>query len=105
MTTHLTGVIANGSPCVRAGGTLHRMPATRQPVREWLAELQPCPHCGAVFGCGCIDWLQWMAANVCPECGGTGCDCVTAAEMAAVMARIDADPHGVNNLSSLDIPF
>ena len=61
----LRGYVINGSPCVLAGGRLHRMPATRQPVREWVAELAaltPRPHCGARGGCDCLDWLEWMAA-------------------------------------------
>ena len=59
----LRGYVINGSPCVLAGGRLHRLPATHQTVREWAAELAsltPCPHCGARGGCDCLDWLEWM---------------------------------------------
>ena len=104
-----TGMIVRGTPCIATATGLHPIPRVHQPAAPWVAAVddgvQPCQHCGAVFGCDCLDWPEWMAANVCPECGGTGCDCVTDAEMAAVMARIDADPHGVNDLDGLDIPY
>ena len=81
----LRGYVINGSPCVVAGGRLHRLPATHQPVREWVeAEVWP---------------------DLCPECGATVCDCVTPAEMAALLARLDADPHGSNDLTGIEIPF
>ena len=81
----LRGYVINGSPCVVAGGRLHRLPRTHQPVREWVeAEVWP---------------------DLCPECGATVCDCVTPAEMAALLARLDADPHGSNDLTGIEIPF
>lgn len=81
----LRGYVINGSPCVVAGGRLHRLPRTHQPVREWVeAEVWP---------------------DLCPECGATVCDCVTPAEMAAQLARLDADPHGSNDLTGIEIPF
>ena len=81
----MRGYVINGSPCVVAGGRLHRLPATHQTVREWVeAEVWP---------------------DLCPECGATVCDCVTPAEMAALLARLDADPHGSNDLTGIEIPF
>ena len=82
----MRGLIVNGSPCVVAGGRLHRLPATRQTVREWVeAEVWP---------------------DLCPECGATVCDCVTPAEMAALLARLDADPHGdLLVFSDCEIPY
>ncbi len=81
----MRGYVINGSPCVVAGGRLHRLPRTHQPVREWVeAEVWP---------------------DLCPECGATVCDCVTPAEMAALLARLDADPHGSNDLTGIEIPF
>lgn len=78
----MRGLIVNGSPCVVAGGKLHRIPATRQTVREWVA-----------------------AVDVCEVCGGATCDCVTPAEMAALLARLDVDPHGENDLDGIGIPY
>ena len=86
MAKRLHGLMVFGSPCVTAGGTLHRLPATRQPVREWAAGLP----------------------DLCPECGAEVCDCLTPAELAALLARLDADPHGVNDqedLSNLELPY
>ena len=85
----MRGLIVNGSPCVVAGGRLHRLPATRQTVREWVAQMEAWP-------------------DLCPQCGAEVCDCLTDDEMAALlarMARLDADPHGSNDLSNLDIPY
>ena len=62
----MRGVFVNGSPCVVAGGKLHRLPATAQTVREWAAELAslpPCPHCGLRGGCDCLGWIEWMSAG------------------------------------------
>jgi len=42
---------------------------------------------------------------VCPECGSLVCDCITAEAQAALLARIDADPHGLNDLDNISIPF
>ena len=80
----MRGYVINGSPCVMAGGTLHRMPRTRQPVREWVEGLP----------------------DLCPECGATVCDCLTPAEMAALLARLDADPHGdLSAWQDCEIPY
>ena len=79
------GTITSGGPCVQVGAALLPLPNTRQPVREWVeAEVWP---------------------DLCPECGATVCDCVTPAEMAALLARLDADPHGSNDLTGIEIPF
>lgn len=78
----LRGYVVNGSPCVMAGGRLHRMPATPQTVREWAQQV-----------------------DVCEECGGTVCDCVTPDAMAALLARLDVDPHGENDLDGIGIPY
>lgn len=43
--------------------------------------------------------------DVCEQCGGTVCDCITPEAQAALLARISADPHDYNNLTNLDIPF
>jgi hypothetical protein len=43
--------------------------------------------------------------DICDECGGDRCDCIPPAAMAALLERIDADPHGHNDLSNLGIPF
>ena len=71
---------------IPVGGVLHRLPATATPLRDWIelaaaaGELQPCPHCGEVYGCDCGDWLEWMAAN--------------------------ADPHGdLSVFADMEIPF
>ena len=58
----MAGYVTARGVFVEAGGVMHRLPATKTPVREWVVELLPCPHCGAVGGCDCIDWLEWMAA-------------------------------------------
>jgi hypothetical protein len=61
---------------------MHRRIARRQPVLTLVTEL-----------------------DICGECGATVCDCIPPATMAALLERIDADPHGVNDLSGLSIPF
>jgi hypothetical protein len=33
------------------------------------------------------------------------CDCIPADVWAGLLARIDADPHGVNDLTGIEIPF
>ena len=86
----LRGYVINGSPCVVAGGRLHRLPATHQPVREWAAQMEAWP-------------------DLCPQCGAEVCDCLTDDEMAALlarMARLDADPHGdLLVFSDCEIPY
>jgi hypothetical protein len=46
-----------------------------------------------------------LVTDICNECGAEVCDCIPPATMAALLERIDADPHGVNDLSGLSIPF
>lgn len=78
----MTGHITRTGAAIRHRGALVPLPATQQPLVEFVAEL-----------------------DICPECGNTTCDCITAEAMAALLARIDADPHGVNDLSGLEIPY
>ena len=77
-----TGFITPTGPAIRHRGAVVPLPATQQPLVEFVAAL-----------------------DICPECGGLVCDCITAEAMAALLARIDADPHGHNDLSGLEIPF
>lgn len=80
------GTITSGGPCVQVGAALLPLPNTRQTVREWMAGVTAWP-------------------DLCPECGGEVCDCVTDEEMAALLARLDADPHGMNDLDGIEISF
>jgi hypothetical protein len=43
--------------------------------------------------------------DLCDECGAEVCDCIPPAAMAALLERIDADPHGHNDLSGLSLPY
>jgi hypothetical protein len=78
------GIVTAAGAFVQVGGVLHRLPATAQPVAQWVAQVE---------------------VNLCPECGEPVCECIPPEAMAALLARIDADPHGVNELTSIDIPF
>ena len=62
----------------RCGGTVRRLHVSREPI---------------------------AAQDVCEVCGGMVCDCITPTAQAALLARIDADPHGYNDLSNLDLPY
>ena len=77
-----TGIVTAAGPAIVHRGVTVLLPATGQPLAEWVAGL-----------------------NLCPECGGQVCDCIPAADMAALLARIDADPHGHNDVSGLDLPY
>ena len=62
----MAGVVNSAGAFVEVGGVMHRLPATKTPLREWAEqmaqmELPPCRHCGARWGCDCEDWLEWMA--------------------------------------------
>ena len=43
--------------------------------------------------------------DICDECGSAVCDCIPPAAMAALLERIDADPHGHNDLSGIEIQY
>lgn len=51
-----------------------------------------------------VNW-NGKPLDLCPECHQSKCDCITPEAQAALLARIDADPHGYNNLTATDIPF
>ena len=66
-----TGIVTAAGPAIIHRGVTVPLPATRTPLGAAVAtlvaaidagELQPCPHCGAVGGCDCLDWIEWMAA-------------------------------------------
>lgn len=78
----VSGIVTQRGPAVVHRGAVVPLPATGQALAEWAAGL-----------------------NLCPECGGQTCDCVTPEEMAALLTRLDADPHGVNDLDGIEIPF
>jgi hypothetical protein len=80
----MAGIVMTSGAFVEAGGVLHRLPATAQPVREWVAQVE---------------------VSLCPECHEPVCECIPADAWAALLARIDADPHGTNDLTEIDIPF
>jgi len=64
------GTITGGGPAVKVGAALLPLPATHERLADWVAELddvQPCPHCGVLFGCDCIDWLEWMLSTSTPR--------------------------------------
>jgi len=42
--------------------------------------------------------------DICDECGSAICDCVTTEQMAALLERIDADPHG-KTFTGWDLPY
>jgi hypothetical protein len=80
----LSGIVTERGVFAPVGGVLHRLPATQQPVREWMAQVE---------------------VSLCPECHEPVCDCIPADRWAALLERIDADPHGTNDLTGIDIPF
>lgn len=80
----VAGVVRRDGVFVRCRGRLHRLPRTRQTVTAFVATVEQ---------------------DVCEVCGGTVCDCITPAAQAAMLARISADPHDYNNLSTLDLPY
>ncbi len=60
----------------------------------------------AQAGDSLVDWRgEPVSVKVCPSCGGTMCDCLSEAEVKRLRRRIDADPHGYNNLTDEDIPY
>jgi hypothetical protein len=67
----MTGIVTAHGLALRHAGVTVPLPATRTPLGAAVAaavaaidagELLPCPHCGAVGGCDCLDWIEWMAA-------------------------------------------
>ena len=65
------GIVTDRGPAIVHRGVTVPLPATRTPLGDAVAaavaaidrgELLPCPHCGAVGGCDCLDWIEWMAA-------------------------------------------
>jgi hypothetical protein len=66
-----TGIITARGPAIVHRGVTVQLPATRTPLGDAVAaviadidagEIVACPHCGAVGGCDCLDWIEWMAA-------------------------------------------
>ena len=81
-----------------------------------IGRVAPRAHSAAMFmrdGANRGTWRQveptrtpiTQLPDVCDVCGGVGCDCITPQAQAAMLARIDADPHGYNDLTDLDIPL
>ena len=103
----VVGVAAPDGLYVRQGDGFRKLEPTREPMVVQLADLEPCP-CGRV-DCDRDEWGELMQPlpidDACEVCGGLVCDCITPKAQAALLARIDADPHGYNDLTKLDIPF
>ena len=78
----MAGIVTTGSVFVPVAGVMHRMPKAQTPVVTLVTEL-----------------------DICDDCGSTVCDCIPPADMAALLERIDADPHGHNDLSGIEIQY
>ena len=79
----MAGHVTPSGVFVEVGAARLPLPATAQTVREWVTGLP----------------------DLCPECHEPVCDCIPADVWAGLLARIDADPHGVNDLTGIEIPF
>lgn len=86
----LRGYVINGSPCVVAGGRLHRMPKAPTPLGEYVE--------------GLVRAIDMGLIEPCPNCGRYTCECWDRVEL--MNAQPPADPHGdLSWRNEEEIPF
>ena len=79
----MAGYVTECGVFVEVGAARLPLPARAERLTTWAAQLLP---------------------DLCEQCGEPVCECIPPDAMAALLARIDADPHGELD-RSMEIPY